>query len=139
MKKIVLATVLCICLGVCIFLGGCKYGFMDLKDESVVDYTVVSPQDLPEELKTQIDEQKSQVMKFSYSDNEYLYIVEGYGEQRTGGYSVSIVQVYSKGQVIYFDSKLEKPGKNENVNQEKSYPYIVIKMEKTDKTVVFDD
>ena len=67
-----------------------------------------------------------------------LYICVGYGEQATGGYSITVKELYLTDNAIYVDTNLKGPSPEELQNPVKSYPYIVLKTENMDKTVVFE-
>ena len=73
----------------------------------------------------------------TYTDEESLYIAVGYGVQQTGGYSISVNQCYLTQNAVYFDTTLIGPSKGEQVNEAKSYPYLVIKTKYSEKNVVF--
>lgn len=119
-------------------LGGCNSGKSSVEKLRDLEFTVVENADLPEELKNLIDEKKAEPFKLSYGNEEYLYIVMGYGEQITGGYSIQIDDLYETDNAIYFDSTLIGPSKEESVEKATSYPYIVAKIEFMDKSVVFE-
>lgn len=70
-----------------------------------------SPQraDIPEELQNDIEEKKAADFKMTYKDSEFLYIVRGYGEQETGGYSICIRDLYLTSNAIIFDTELIGP------------------------------
>ncbi len=76
--------------------------------------------------------------KLTYTDQEHLYIAVGYGVQQTGGYSIAVNQCYLTKNAIYFDTTLVGPSKGEQVNQAKSYPYLVVKTGYSEKSVVFE-
>lgn len=119
-------------------LGGCTM----LSDERVklrdLDFTVLSEDKIPEELKTIIDEKKAEAFKLTYSDNENLYISIGYGEQATGGYSIAVNELYLTDNAIYVNTSLLGPAASEKSNPTPSNPYIVIKTEYLDETVIFE-
>lgn len=118
-------------------IGGCSRNIMGTESERTVAYTVVSGDDVPEEFKKQIDESKADTMKLTYKDNEYLYIAEGFGTQETGGYSITVEQLYVQDKAIYFDARLIAPEADEKVSNQASYPYIIIKTELSEMPVVF--
>ena len=126
--------------GIMLFLAGCTF----LSEEKVklrdLDFTVLSEEKIPEELKTVLDERKSKPFQITYTDNQYLYICIGYGEQETGGYSISVNALYETDNAVYFDTTLQgpKPGENEGKKTSPSCPYVVIKTEMVEKPVVFD-
>lgn len=119
-------------------LSGCTM----LSNERVklrdLEFTVLSEEKIPEELKTIIEEKKAQAFKLTYSDNEYLYISIGYGEQATGGYSIAVNELYLTDNAIYVNTNLLGPDASEKSNPAASYPYIVIKTEYLDETVIFE-
>ena len=61
-----------------------------------LEFTVVGDGEVPEELKNIIGEKQAAPFKLTYSDGQGLYIVQGYGEQETGGYSIAVRQLYDK-------------------------------------------
>lgn len=110
-------------------------GGMKLRD---LDFTLVSDERMPEELKVMIEEKKGEEFKFTYADQEFLYLCIGYGEQSTGGYSIAVNELYLTDNAIYVDTNLLGPSAKEKTNPAVSYPYIVIKTDFLDKTVVFE-
>ncbi len=103
-----------------------------------LEYKIVAEEEIPEELKTQIEEKKAADFKITYETPENLYIIRGYGEQATGGYCIQVKELYLSNNAVFFASELIGPRKGENVAKSPSYPYIVIMTEKVDKNVVFD-
>lgn len=103
-----------------------------------LEYTVVGDVDtLPEEFRTQIEKEKQQVMKLSYLEEEYLYIAMGYGTKETGGYSVLVKELYESKNAICFRTELMGPRAEENLCRGKSYPYIVVKLERMELPIRF--
>ena len=62
----------------------------------------------------------------------------GYGKQPTGGYSISVTELYETENAVYVHTNLLGPSAEELKKESPSYPHIVIKMEKRDKAVVFE-
>lgn len=119
-------------------LVGCKTEKNEIKKVKDLDFTVVEDADLPGELKEIIDEKKAEPFKITYSNQEAFYIVVGYGKQSSGGYSISVEDLYLTNNAIYVDTNLIGPSQDDLVSQGVTYPYIVIKTELTDKNVVFE-
>lgn len=138
-QKFFPAVVLSATLFMCAFLtSGCSImeeEAMKLRD---LEFTVVSEDRMLEELKTLIEERKTAEFKFTYADQDSLFICIGYGEQSTGGYSIAVNELYLTDNAIYVDTNLLGPSAKEKENPAVSYPYIVIKTEFLDKTVVFE-
>lgn len=127
-----------ICLCASVMIGGCSIEKTDGNRVADLEYTVVSDDNLPEELKGQIEEKKMADFKTTYEDADYLYIVRGYGEQETGGYSISVEDAYLTDNAICVKTMLAGPTRPDEVVKAPSYPYIVLKTEQQDKNVVFD-
>ena len=99
---------------------------------------MLGSEEIPDELTKIIDERKEQAFKLTYSDGEFFYIVVGYGEQATGGYSIRVNDAYLTSNAVYVDTSLIGPEKKEKKKKAVSYPFIVIKTEYIDMRVVFD-
>lgn len=117
-------------------LSGCG-STEDLKLRDL-EFTILSEEKIPEQLTTMIAEKKEAPFQFTYSDNENLYICVGYGEQESGGYSIAVNELYLTEENIHVDTNLLGPESTEKSNKVPSYPYIVIKTEYLDKTVIFE-
>lgn len=119
-------------------LAGCNL----LSEEKIklrdLEMTVLSEDKIPEELKSIIDEKKSQPFQLTYKDNGNLYICIGYGEQSTGGYSVVVNELYLTDSAIYVNTSLLGPESANRDNQVPSYPFIVIKTELLEEPVIFE-
>lgn len=102
-----------------------------------LEFTVAGDGDVPEELLNMINEKKQESFKLTYSDDQGLYIVNGYGTQESGGYSITVEQLYLSENAIIFDTELMGPAKGEEVSKEPSCPYIVVKTEYLEEPVIF--
>lgn len=115
-----------------LLMSGCST--IDPEDErKPVDYTVADIQEIPEELLELIEQNKMNEMRFSYTEGENLYLVRGYGEQTTGGYSICVTECTEDDTALWLDTRLLGPEKKEKLPKEPSYPYLVIKMELREK------
>lgn len=74
-----------------------------------IDFTVLAEDNIPDELKQVIEEKKEKEFKLTYQDNGFLYICVGYGRQETGGYSITVNDLYLTGNSIYVDTNLIGP------------------------------
>lgn len=134
MKKLYI-LLLCV---IIILISGCSLK----KNEAVkirdMEFTVLKDDEIPEELKAMIEESKTKECKLTYSDEGYLYICVGYGEQATSGYSIQVNKLYLNENAIHIDTSLIGPKSDEKVSQVLTYPNIVVKTEFVDKNVVFE-
>ena len=129
---------------ICIMAGGvfCGCGQTSSRqkqDEIECDYTVVATRDCPEEFLKNLEEKKINPFQMTYQDGTYLYMAVGYGEQKTGGYSILVEKLTETKDKIFLNTELRGPSKGENVLEKPSFPYVVIKMENKSKEVVFED
>lgn len=120
------------------FTAGCEKESESAKRGKDWDYTVVAVRDCPEDFLTELEEKKINPFQMTYMDGEYLYIAVGYGEQATGGFSIAIRGLYESGPALCLETELLGPGKDEVVKEKPSYPYIIVKTEKSDREVLFD-
>ncbi len=123
-------------LSLCIILCGCGLGTTEDTRLRDLEFTVISEELLPEKLNTLLKERMTTPFKIMYNDSDHLYICIGYGQQKTGGYSIVVNDLYLTEDAIHINTKLlgpDAPG-----SPTPSYPYIVIKTEFIDKTLVFD-
>ena len=118
--------------------GGCSVRDTNGTKVADLDYVIVEESEVPEELLTMIEEKKAADFKLTYENGDDLYIVRGYGEQATGGYSIRIKDCYLTANAILFDTELVGPRKGENTSASPSYPYIVIRTEKRDESTIFE-
>ena len=102
-----------------------------------LEFTVVAEEEQPEALKDVMEQKKSSPFQISYTLGEDLYLAIGYGEQQTGGYSISVDELYETESNIVINTTLLGPSPDEQVVQSITYPYIVIKTELLDKDVDF--
>mgnify|MGYP003300958324 CR=1 FL=1 len=75
-------------------------------------------------------------MKLTYVDGKDRYLIIGYGKQNTGGYSISIKDLYATENAIYVDTCLMGP-KEQNTKNAPSYPVIVLQISEMGLPVVF--
>ena len=129
--------VLLIVLLAAVWLSGCKVEEGDTKKVSDLAFIVVKDEEVPERLRELIQESKEKPFKLTYSDDNYLYLVMGYGEQATSGYSIQVKECYLTSNAIVFKTNLLGPSKSENIVETKTYPYIVVKTEYREEMVVF--
>lgn len=137
-RRIVTRSLLCLLLTACLLFTGCTY----LSDEKIklrdLDFTVLSEEMIPEELKGIIEEKKNTAFQITYTDNANLYICIGYGEQKTGGYSIAVEELYLTENNICVNTSLLGPETSDKSSKTPSYPVIVLKTEFLEQTVIFE-
>lgn len=121
----------------CVWLAGCSVQKYDETKENDVDFTILSEEEIPEQVNEIIEVSKTENFRKTYSDKNYLYIIIGYGAQPTSSYSIEIQELYESSNALYITSMLKGPSRTEKVIEIETYPYIVVKVQHTDKAVVF--
>lgn len=137
MGKMLRAALAFTCAAALVGLCGCSASKDDGKKVKDLEFAVVGEPDIPQELKQIIAQKQTASFKLTYSDDKNLYIAVGYGEQATGGYSISVNELYLTENSIVIDTELKGPEKGENPGADKSYPYIVVRTEYLENPVVF--
>ncbi|MCL2253787.1 MAG: protease complex subunit PrcB family protein [Lachnospiraceae bacterium] len=124
-------------------LTGCGSLKVNNNIEKIKDipFTVLAEDELPAELKSLIDEKKHQEFRMTYQDSGFSYICIGYGKMNTGGYSIQVKELYETANAVYTSVLLlgPEPGSIDLTKKNSpSYPFIVIKTQWLEKSVVFN-
>ena len=134
MKKTV--SLFCLAAVVMTLLSGCQFVHMEETQKTALDYTVVKQEDIPKEVVTLIEEKKAKEFQMTYQSGDYLYLIKGYGQQMSGGYSIQVEELALSESAVFFTTKLLGPS-DSSQGGEPSYPYIVIKMQYREEPVQF--
>lgn len=132
--RVIIAAV---CLVAAAALSGCGGEKGDESKVRDLDFTVVGQNEVPQELMEIIGQKKTESFRLTFSSGEDLYIAAGYGEQKTGGYSISVPELYLTDNSIVIKTELKGPEKGEQTGPDCSYPFIVIKTAFREEPVVF--
>lgn len=124
--------------GLAALAGGCAQSQQQEGEKRAIDFTVVRESEIPQDLKEDMEASKKEGFRTVFRDTEYLYLAAGYGEQKTGGYSVAVEELYTMDEKIHLKTRLIGPKKGEKVNQVSTYPYLVIKLELREEDVEFE-
>lgn len=118
-------------------LAGCGAPEKETADNGKeVDYTVVDIMKLPKELTELIEENKKDEIRMTYTDGGDMYLVRGYGEQASGGYSIQVAGCTEDEETVYFDTRLLGPSGQEKLPKEPSCPVLVVKIEAREKDIL---
>lgn len=121
-----------------LLLAGCALDEGNAGDGEKLDFTVVSPDEIPEELKSILENNKESEMMMSYKIEDYFYLIRGFGKQDTGGYSITVNNVSLCEDGIHLATSLLGPPAGEEIPKEPSCPYVVVKIQYMEKPVIFD-
>lgn len=120
-------------------MSGCSVTDMGGTKKQELDFTVLEKEDIPEELKIQIEEKKDEPMKLTYTDQGQMYLVRGYGKKESSGYSIEVKKLYETENAIHICTELKGPGEKEQVIEKNTWPYLVVKLDYQDRHVVFEE
>lgn len=133
MKKYIILPIIVGCI---LLLTGCES--LGRKETKIRDleFVVVSESAIPENLYELLQEMKGESFQYVYSDREYLYICVGYGAQKHSGYSIAVDALYLTDKAIHAETTLIGPKKEKLRRNVPSYPYIVLKTDYLEQTVI---
>ena len=119
-------------------LCSCSMSKEDGEKVQDLDFTVVQEAEIPPELLSLIEEKKTEAMKHTWTNGDYLYVIIGYGEQKTSGYSIIVEDLYLTSNAICVNTELLGPGNGEETAAATTCPYMVLKLENLNMPVVFE-
>lgn len=91
-------------------------------------FTVVSINDVPEDLKSTIKRKYKNSFELTYSTDESgMYIVKGYGRQEAAECNITVEDFYYSDDDLVVDTNLSVSELNDSVSATPTYPYIIIK------------
>ena len=119
-----------------LILGGCRFVYIEEEEKTPLDYTVLKAEEIPKEVLSLIEGKKTKEFQMTYQSGEDLYLVKGYGQQTTGGYSIQVEELGVTNKAVFFKTKLLGP-QEADPGSEPSYPYIVVKIKYRKEPVQF--
>lgn len=129
----------CLWIGIlCILTFGCSGAKEELAKVKDLDFTVVATENVPDGLLDILDDKKAEPFYQAYSDGEFMYLCVGYGEQVSGGYSITVDALYLTEEAVCMETTLIGPDVAEEVPTAHSYPYVVICTEYMDRPIMFE-
>lgn len=125
-------------LGVCLFFltaAGCECLEKEENSEEVV-FEIVEEDEIPEKMKTIIEEEKEEPFQITYEEDGRIYIGQGYGQKEMEGYEIEVDDCRISEHFLYVHTILTGPDR-EPEEKTRSWPYIVIRVEQSGKQVIF--
>lgn len=133
-KAVLLGVILCSL----IWASGCNFIRIEEEPRKPLEYSIVKNEDLPAELAVLIQEKKANEFQLTYQSEKDLFLIKGYGQQMSGGYSISVKELGVTSQAVFFRTQLIGPSDGKVVLSPPSYPYIVVKTEYRKEPVIFE-
>lgn len=120
-----------------VLLSGCRFVKIREEERQPLEYEIVGQDQIPEELATIIRERKTGKMQMTYQRGGEMYLVKGYGQQLSGGYSIQVKELSCSSNGVFFKTRLLGPEDLEKASGVPSCPYIVVKMQNRKDPVEF--
>ena len=118
-------------------LSGCSIEKVRAQNGVKPEYTVMKETDFPDKVKELIAENKESEFQLTYQDGSWLYLIKGYGKQKTGGYSIQLEDLSLWENAIHLQTVLLGP-EEEDLKDDPSYPYLVVRMKYREEPVIFE-
>ena len=118
-------------------LAGCRFIRIEEGERTPLEYTIVKQEEIPAEAVELMEQKKEKVFQMTYMADGVRYLMKGYGQQLTGGYSIQVEEVSESENAVFCKTKLVGPEERE-AGGEPSYPCIVLKIADTKKPVEFE-
>ena len=115
-------------------LAGCQGG-STAGEQVPVAFSVEEERTIPAALRQAIKENEAREIRMTFEDGNDLYLIRGYGEQKTGGYSIAVDACTEDEEKLYLTTRLLGPEDAEKQPKDASYPYIVVRVAATGKAV----
>lgn len=131
MRKIIMGILLVVVL---LITTSCTSLRENSEKSKELDFTVANYNNVPKEVQNIIDEKKEKPFKTTFSDMENTYIIIGYGQKQSEGYSIKINELYESDTNVYVKTTFNGPDSVDGRGVV-TYPYIIIQVEYTGKTV----
>lgn len=119
------------------FCGGCQKIEGEEKRQEI-KYTVCPEGHLPKALQKTLENRKKTAGTFSYKNSMYTYLVVCYGPQKYSGYSIQVEECKKGEKTLYLRTQLIGPSAGDPVVETETYPWIVVRCEKTDAVCVIE-
>lgn len=119
-----------------IILSGCRFIKIEEGERTPLEYTVMKQEELPQEVVELMEQKKEKPFQMTYQVGKVRYLMKGYGEQITGGYSIQVEEVSQSENAVFCKTRLVGP-EEESTGSAPSYPCIVLRISDTEKPVQF--
>ena len=109
------------------------------QERKEVVFQLCQKEELPDELVRLIEEKKEKEFQLVYENSAYLYLVVGYGKQKSEEYVAVLEEIYELEKGIMVDTTLihQTYAKDKTAGKPEECPYIVIRFEEKEKQVFF--
>ena len=121
-----------------VVLSGCCFIKIEEGERTPLEYTIMKQEEIPPEAVELMEQKKEKTFQMTYQVGDVRYLMKGYGQQLTGGYSIQVEEVSESENAVFCKTRLVGP-EEKNIGSEPSYPCIVLRITDTQKPVRFID
>lgn len=82
-------------------LCGCSFIRIEEEQRVPVEYTIAEPEEIPKEAAGMIEGKKAHRFQMTYQSGEDYYLIKGFGQQMTGGYSIQVEEVSASSNAVF--------------------------------------
>ena len=118
--------------------SGCRFIRIEEGERTPLEYTIMKQEEIPPEAVELMEQKKEKSFQMTYQVGDVRYLMKGYGQQLTGGYSIQVEEVSESENAVFCKTRLVGP-EEKNIGSEPSYPCIVLRIADTQKPVQFMD
>lgn len=134
-RKKIWAGILSLALLCC---SGCSAQKISGEDRKNIDYQVVKVTDMPEQVLEAVQNHRKFPFFLTYESEGSLYIMQGFGKQKTGGYRIQVQEVSASEEAVFVKTELIGPATRQEQKGKGSCPYMVLKTKDCGLPVVFE-
>ncbi len=80
---------------------GCQFIRIEEGERTPLEYTIVKQEEILAEISELMEQKKKKVFQMTYQVGDIRYLMKGYGEQLTGGYSIQVEEVSESENAVF--------------------------------------
>ena len=92
--------------------AGCQFIRIEEGERTPLEYTIVKQEEIPEEISELMEQKKKKVFQMTYQVGDIRYLMKGYGEQLTGGYSIQVEEGFRIRERSILQDKADRSGES---------------------------
>ena len=89
-------------------LASCRITDVSEGERKELSYAIVKPGDFPPEIDQILRRKKESAFQMAYESGDDLYILRGYGKQKSGGFSIQIEEVSKSENAVFVRTKTRR-------------------------------
>ena len=121
-------------------LASCRITDVSEGERKELSYAIVKPGDFPPEIDQILRRKKESAFQMAYESGDDLYILRGYGKQKSGGFSIQIEEVSKSENAVFRTDKTRRTCRKGGAERRRLLPYVVLKTKAAAGiSVVFED